>query len=341
MQRRVWFVALAALAIASCGDGGAAAPATTPPSTAATAPTGSVRPTGPAAPTTAAGATTRPAPTLAPVTTVAPTTAPRLDLRRVDWLATLRGIDLFKIDTAGSGATDRRPTVELTSASLSGYALLDDIAYGDLSGDGSDEAVITLFSGGTAGNTGLLIFNTGASGKVELTGPIEFYRGFGYKTGGVIRDSALTVTNVAAAGWEPNCCQSGLVTRRFKIVNGLLAQQGATLEEGVPSARALTIEHFYSLIDRKQLDEAYTHLSPTYQAANPIGAWKAGFATTKSVTATSEATDAPGPVKFRLDAVDTTPSGDLRRTFTGIWTLVYSTAKHQWLLDRAEVQLGG
>jgi len=44
---------------------------------------------------------------------------------------------------------------------------------------------------------------------------------------------------------------------------------------------------------------------------------------------------------YALSTPDTSAGGDLKRTFTGVWTLVYSTAKHQWLLDTAEVQLGG
>ena len=82
----------------------------------------------------------------------------------------------------------------------------------------------------------------------------------------------------------------------------------------------------------------YYDVTPSGAATIP---WKAGFASTKSVEAEATDNDQPGPVKFKLTAVDTTSSGDLTRTYTGVWTLEYSTAKHQWLLDRAEVQLGG
>jgi hypothetical protein len=334
-SRRFFGIAGFALAfgLTACGSSGnTALPPTTTTASNTTRPVASTVFT----PTTSAAATTR------PPTTVPATTVPPLNLRSVNWLATLRGINLFSVDTTTVDASDKRPFVKLTSVpSVAGYALLDSIDYGDISGDGVEEALVTVFSGGTAGNTGLLVFDVGVSGKVELAGPIDFYKTFGYKTGGTIHNNALTITNVVGAGWEPNCCQSGLVSRTFKLVNGVLAQQGQATEEGVAEIRSLTITHFYELINAKRLDEAYTSLSPSYQAANPIAAWKAGFATTKSVVATSDPTAVNGPVKFHLDTVDTTATGDLKRTYTGTWSLLYSVPKHQWLLDKADIQLGG
>jgi len=289
---------------------------------------------------------TTPATTRSPATTAPPApnaTAARVNLRTIDWLTALRGINLLKVDTAAPGASNTQPRVEVASANgLAGFAMLNAVDYGDLNGDGQDEAVVSLFSGGTAGNTGILVFNWGTqSAQVELTGPIEFYRNFGYKTGATFKNAGLALTNVIGAGWEPNCCFSGTVTRNFKIVNGLLVQQGVAGEEGAPGARSMTIERFYSLINAKNYNEAYTYFTPAQQARQPFESWKAGYANTKSVEATSDVTDAVGPVKFKLVAVDTSAGGDLRRTFTGTWTLTYSTARHQWLLDAAQIQLGG
>jgi hypothetical protein len=171
-------------------------------------------------------------------------------------------------------------------------------------------------------------------------GPNDFYTSFGYKSYSRVDKGELIVGNVVSAGWEPNCCQSGFVERRFRITDGRLAAQGAPAENGYLSARGLTIEHFYSLISAKKYDEAYQFTTAAFQAREPFDKWKAGFASTKSVEAEATDNDQPGPVKFKLTAVDTTSSGDLTRTYTGVWMLEYSTAKHQWLLDRAEVQLG-
>ena len=232
--------------------------------------------------------------------------------------------------------------VNITFApALAGYAILDSVVYGDISGDGFDEAIITVYSGGTAGNTGVLVYQLDAANKLSLVGPNDFYTSFGYKAYGQVDKGDLVVGNVVSAGWEPNCCQSGYVERRFRIVGGRMTQQGQSVEAGYLAARSNTIEQFYSMINAKKFDAAYQFTTPAFQAREPFDKWKAGYATTKSVEAQATSTEQAGPVKFKLTAVDSTASGDLTRTYTGVWTLVYSAAKHQWLLDTAEVQLGG
>jgi hypothetical protein len=326
------FVALFVL-ITSCGsDDTGTAPSTTTGAT-STSTTG-------ASATTRATSTTATT-TLPPATTAVATTVARNDIKRTDWLAQLRATPGFSVDTTSPNTSPSQPYINISYAStLSGYAVLDSITYGDISGDGFDEAIVAVYSGGTAGNTGLLVYQQDAANRIALVGPNEFYTSFGYKTNVRIDNGDLVVGNVASAGWEPNCCQSGFVERRFRVVNGRLAQQGQAVEGGYLGARGLTIEHFYSLINEKNFDTAYQFTTPAFQAREPFDKWKNGYASTKSVVAESTPNDQAGPVKFKLTAVDTTPSGDLTRTYTGVWTLEYSTAKHQWLLDRAEVQLG-
>jgi hypothetical protein len=270
------------------------------------------------------------------------TTTKRADIKATDWLATLRTTTGFSVDVVSPGTSAKQPFINISYAPpLTGYAVLDSVVYGDISGDGFDEAIITVYSGGTAGNTGVLVYQLDAVNKLSLVGPNDFYTSFGYKAYGQVDKGDLVVGNVVGAGWEPNCCQSGYVERRFRIVNDRMTQQGQAVEAGYLAARSNTIEQFYSMINAKKFDAAYQFTTPGFQAREPFDKWKAGYATTKSVEAQATANDQPGPVKFKLTAVDTTASGDLTRTFTGVWTLVYSTAKHQWLLDTAEVQLGG
>jgi len=282
-------------------------------------------------------ATTRAAATTAPATTVA-----RADIKRTDWLATLRGTSGFSVDTTSPSTSAKQPYVNISYApALAGYAVLDSVVYADISGDGLDEAIITVYSGGTAGNTGVLVYQLDASNKLSLVGPNDFYTSFGYKAYGQPDKGDLVVGNVISAGWEPNCCQSGFVERRFRISGGRMTQQGQAVEAGYLAARSNTIEQFYSLINAKKFDAAYQFTTPAFQAREPFDKWKSGYGSTKSVDAQATSTEEPGPVKFKLNAVDSTATGDLSRTYTGVWTLVYSTAKHQWLLDTSEVQLGG
>lgn len=324
-------VAVAALA-AGCGGGDSASTVTLPPLSFTT-----TRPTLSTAPATSAVATTGSTATTGPATTLK-----RADIKATDWLATLRSTTGFSVDTVSPSTSPKQPFINITYApTLAGYAVLDSVVYGDISGDGFDEAIISLFSGGTAGNTGLLVFQLDAANKLSLVGPNDFYTSFGYKSYGQVDKGDLVVGNVVSAGWEPNCCQSGYVERRFRIAGGRVTQQGQAIEAGYLAARSNTIEQFYSMINAKKFDTAYQFTTPAFQAREPFDKWKAGYATTKSVEATTTANDQPGPVKFKLAAVDTAAGGDITRTFTGVWTLVYSTAKHQWLLDTAEVQLGG
>ena len=327
---------LTALVALACGCGGddGASTVTLPPLISTT--------TRPSSTSSTTPATTAVATTSAPTTAAVATTVKRADIKTIDWLATLRSTNGFSVDTTSPSTSAKQPYVNVTYApALAGYAVLDSVTYGDISGDGFDEAIITVFSGGTAGNTGLLVFQLDAANKLSLAGPNEFYSSFGYKVFSQIDKGDLVVGHVVSAGWEPNCCQSGYVERRFRIVSGRLAQQGQPVEVGYLGARANTIEHFYAAINAKQYDAAYQFTTAAFQAREPFDKWKAGFATTKSVQAEATSTEQAGPVKFKLTAVDTTASGDLTRTYTGVWTLVYSTAKHQWLLDTAEVQLGG
>ena len=269
-------------------------------------------------------------------------TVPRTDIKKTDWLAMLRATTGFSVDTASPGTSPVQPYINISFApSLAGYAVLDSVVYGDISGDGLDEAIITVNTGGTAGNTGVLVYQVDAANKVSLVGPNDFYTSFGYKAYGLLDKGDLVVGHVVAAGWEPNCCQSGYVESRYRISGGRLAQQGQAVENGYLGARSNTIEQFYSMINAKKFDAAYQFTTAAFQAREPFDKWKAGYATTKSVEAQATSTEQAGPVKFKLTAVDSTTTGDLTRTYTGTWTLVYSTAKHQWLLDTAEVQLGG
>lgn len=324
-------VALAALAT-GCGGDDSTSTVTLPPLSFTT-----TRPTTSTAPASTGATTTR-----STATTGATTTIKRADIKATDWLSTLRATAGFSVDTVSPSTSAKQPYVNITFAPmLAGYAILDSVTYGDISADGFDEAIITVFSGGTAGNTGLLVFQLDASNKLSLVGPNDFYTSFGYKAYGQVDKGDLVVGHVVSAGWEPNCCQSGYVERRFRVVGGRMTQQGQAVETGYLAARSNTIEQFYSLINAKKFEAAYQFTTPAFQAREPFDRWKAGYASTKSVDAQATSTEQAGPVKFKLTAVDTTAGGDLTRTFTGVWTLVYSTAKHQWLLDTAEVQLGG
>src|SRR5690349_6525253 len=129
------FITLAALAT-GCGGGGEAKSAVTIGST--TRPSSSSS----NASTSSTSSTTRPTATTA---AAAGTTVARADIKKTDWLGTLRAATGFSVDTTSPGTSVTQPYLNVSFApSLAGYAVLDSITYGDISGDGFDEAIITV-----------------------------------------------------------------------------------------------------------------------------------------------------------------------------------------------------
>ena len=274
------------------------------------------------------------APTAAPLAaTPKPTAVPGINLRMVDWRKFLITDKAFKHESKIDDLSKNGwPYIGLVGKkNVSGFAMLGDrIAYGDISGDGRDEALVSLFSGGTAGNLGLLVF-TGGAAKPELVAALP-----GYKIGGVFEGGVLKVSQPQYAGFEPNCCPSGLSLTRYKISEGTLAQI-SQVSEGIPEARAPTVEKFYNLLNLKKFKDAYAFLSPGYQQAQPFDAWSAGYKDTLKIEATDVRQRANGSVSAYLKSTDKTGRGPVLESFHVVWVLVWDGKANQWRLDSATV----
>lgn len=259
-----------------------------------------------------------------------PTNARSWDWRRV--IAT--DPDLNHPDVPDFGV-DMGPYVEVRGAAglvaAQGYAMVSgsDVVFVDLDSDGVQEAAVQLFSGGTAGNTGLLVYKT-----TDRYPKMIDHMG-GYKLWAVADGRELLVTEPVYAGWEPNCCPSGSSQTRYRLEGGRLLPV-ARSESGIPDTRVLTVEEFYSRLARRDYEGAYAFLSPFFKAANPFATWKTGYASTASIEArVSELPD--GRVGVELSSVDDTQAGRVTRRYRGTWSLVWSSDASQWLLDAAEI----
>lgn len=258
-------------------------------------------------------------------------------LRSVDWQAVLERHPLIEIqrglpppwDSFGPYVTIR-PGVLPGTGEVSGHARLTGILYGDLDGDGVEEAVIPLDSGGTAGAIGLLLFRE-MNGVPELVLARD-----GYKLGIELRDGWLTLNEPIYVGFEGNCCPSGWERTSFVLAgNGLIAV--AYAGGGYPQARIQTIEAFYRALNEGRIEDAYAFLSPAFQEANPFDAWAAGYRGTLRIEI--EAENGPGEeeVSMRLTATDRTTTGaSIIRRFAGSWFLFWNGSR--WLLDRASIR---
>lgn len=214
-----------------------------------------------------------------------------------------------------------------------GFAVLGDgIAYGDVSGDGHEEALISLFSGGTAGNLAVLLFAPGPD-KPQLVATIP-----GYKIGGVMEAGLLKISQPQYAGFEPNCCASGLSSTNYQLTDGKLVTVSTT-SEGFPEMRAPTVEKFYQFLNDKKYADAWPFLSPGYQKQQTFETWRAGYSATTSVEATDIRQRSNGTVSVLLKAAEATGKGQVAQKYHAVWSLVWDAKVGQWRLDTATVSI--
>jgi hypothetical protein len=258
-------------------------------------------------------------------------------LRQVDWRAVLANDPAITIDpTAYQLPVEVGPYVSVVAprspeGRLSGYALLDDVAYGDLDGDGAEEAVLTIFSGGTGGNLGFLLFREGSPAPKLVLAET------GYKLGVEIDGRNLVIVQPEYVGFEANCCPSA-ITRAVTVLEGNRLVTIAT-ETEPNDVQEPTVWSFYRAISERQYEDAYAFLSPTFKASNPFERWKAGFASTRSIEVETSPGPTPNVVQIELTAVDARPGGGtVTQKFRGSWTLVWSGEQKRWLLDRARIE---
>ncbi len=231
---------------------------------------------------------------------------------------------------------------------VSGYAATGpgDVIYGDLDGDGLEEAVIRIESGGTALTLGFMVFHQAPDAPhLSVVYP-------GYKLGVHIEQSDansgasawLTVLNPFYFPGEPNCCPTAIATNRYVLSGDTLVeavQQGWSItgeEERAATPAEITVVAFYRALSGGDFADAYALLSPAFQSRNPYATWRAGYATTTGISVTTAALR-PDQVQVVITATDQAASGrTMTRTFSGTWFLVQDAAAPLGLLlDRASI----
>jgi hypothetical protein len=214
-----------------------------------------------------------------------------------------------------------------------GFPALSEVVYGDIDGDGEEEAAVPLFSGGTAGTVGLLVFHPGAGGA-ELATSLT-----GYKLYPTISGGQLHVREPLYGSNDPNCCPSGFFTRSYALRGSDLERVGY-VEEGVGDAQVLAVRHFYELLAQKDLQGAYAMLATFEQARTPYDSWAAGYANTVAIEASVVPEPSmPNSVRVSLTATDQAPDGSQQvQRFAGTWQLVWSAEAGGWVLGNPQIQ---
>ena len=263
--------------------------------------------------------------------------AARTPLRQVDWLAVIKNDSAITIDPDAyklPGGDWPYVTVDmagLPDGPVSGYALIDDVEYGDLDGDGADEAIIMLESGGTGGAFGFVLYR-----EADFAPQLVLAKS-GYKLGTTIEGGKLVVVQPYYVGFEANCCPSAI----DRTLNSLQGDELVTVaSETVPNdVQEPTVWSFYRALSDKEYEAAYEFFSPAMKAANPFDRWKAGYAATQRIEVETAPGATPNEVQITLTSVDSQPGGGTKtQRFQGTWTLVWSADQKRWLLDKASIR---
>lgn len=311
-------VVLVVALLGGCGGSGPSATATSPP----------IGTSGTPLVATAA------VPAVTPTATLTPVASPAAaSLRDVDWRAVLTDDPQLDVEPPPPGFPPELGDIYVSDGpdGVYGFPGLGDILFGDLDGDGGEEAVIPLNSGGTAGTVGVLVYRAGEGGP-RLTAARP-----SYKLAARLDGDELVLLEAAYAGWEPNCCPSAWVETRYRLAGDALVPTTEQVEP-VQGTELLATERFYTLLSDGRYEEAYDFLSPAFQAEHPYDAWLAGYAHTEAVTA-YVAQSEPGRVTVNLEARERDADGaEVVRRFSGTWDLVFSPERRQWLLDRAAIR---
>ena len=138
------------------------------------------------------------------------------------------------------------------------------------------------------------------------------------------------------AGWEPNCCPSGFTLETLALAGDQL-QVIDTRQEGFPEMQVATVEQFYMLIGRKDLEGAYAMLSDAEQARTSFEAWQALYADTIDEQATVSAEPGtPNVMRVATTITRSSPAGgQVTVRFEGTWTLVWGGVRG-WVLSNPQ-----
>ncbi|GIW08753.1 MAG: hypothetical protein KatS3mg060_3558 [Dehalococcoidia bacterium] len=250
------------------------------------------------------------------------------NLRTVDWERTLNGDPAFISAPMPNFSGIRGRFIETRDGSVTGFVQSQQVSYGDISGDGREEAFIPVIREGPAGTTGLLVYRTSDRGPI-LAGTIG-----GTAITYEVKDGALWVYSAARAGWENACCPSGVLERSYRLENGVLH----LLSENVKprdQARLPTVLRYYQLIGERKLDDAYRLLSPAFRDRHPRSQWDEETRRLDLVSVTAR-DQSDGTVA--VEVTENVPDEPRTRQFTAVWTLTWNADARQWLLDRVDVR---
>jgi hypothetical protein len=212
-----------------------------------------------------------------------------------------------------------------------GYPAIDHILYGDLDGDGRDEAIIFFDVGGSALNESYALFRTNGNA------PSLVQWGSGYRFWGRIRNDTLLIFNPMYIGSEPNCCPSGERTDFYRLKNNKLILLDSLFEAN-PGTAGRQVEAFYQLLSAKDFSYAYEMLGKHFCRKHPYDKWVAGYKNSMSIevqSINSEKNDSI--VQVSITSTDRTLKGLEVSHYKGTWKLSWNRF-NGWMLEEPKIR---
>ena len=143
-----------------------------------------------------------------------PTKAPTAPLNRVAWDSHIYRVDCP--DSVNGTIRLAKGYWEGPNGPLDGSVQLGTVIYGDVTGDGKDDALVDLqcSTGGSTG-IGMTVVFTNATGKVEQVG-----EAIDDSSGPTIEPGGFAVTNDVYLPTDAHCCPSGQETDHYALRGG-------------------------------------------------------------------------------------------------------------------------
>lgn len=261
-----------------------------------------------------------------------------LDLASLDakaWAEVLGAREEIAVDRTKPAVTDLGPWISMRQGGAAGYADLSRIMLADLSGDGRMEAVVPLVAGADRVGTAAVLFTVGDDGPA-VVGDQKFYGSFGFNTRPTLESGELVVRHSVGGGWEPLCCYSGEVSRRFRTNGIRVVETSPALEVGNAAAKGFVVDRFYALLNAKNIDAAMAMLTEGERTRTRDSLWPVIWSQAAQINVNIVSNTRPdGLFAFRLLVAD--GIGGVQ-TWQGGADLIYVHANHTWQIDLLSLQ---
>lgn len=204
------------------------------------------------------------------------------------------------------------------------------ITYGDLNGDGIEEAVVPFFTGGSIGSCSYAVLSKSARGIKTIYLASDCVNPF-------IENDTLNVIRGYNVGYEPNHMGQSSVTLKYRFHGEKIVRLDSQAYGNVRFAD-YAVQEFYKRLEAKNYEAAYRLLSAAYRRKHPYKKWLEGYKYTSSTSSyVGDINEKDTTVEVSVVAVDA-PSSDSFTRYEGYWKLIWAGLEQGFLLDEPKIR---